>query len=340
MISSVMSSGRWEPPIEPSASEARILKRVAKKRKLFGFLRAHRHELFSDEFQDELAAVYRKSGAGKPRIPPAKLAMVLLLQAYSDASDSEAVELAACDARWQVCLDCLGGEPPFSQGALFDFRHRLIEHGLDKRLLERTVELARESGIFDWKQVPKKLRVVVDSSPLRGGGRVEDTINLLAHAARKIVAVVANRMGLAHELVVDEMGIPLLAAPSIKSGLDIDWTVPGAGEAALNRLLVQIDAMERWVKRTLADESRFPPLRDHLELLDKLRGQDLEPDPTRPGACVFARAQPEIDESRSKMARCDTGVRARAMCSTATSVTWPPNRRRGSYSPPSCSPRT
>lgn len=278
-----MASGRWTPPIEPSAGEARILKRVAKKRKLFGFLRAHRHELFSDDFQDELETMYRKTGAGKPRIPPAKLAMAVLLQAYSDASDSEAVELAACDARWQACLDCLGEEPPFSQGALFDFRQRLIEHGLDKRLLERTVELARESGIFDWKQVPKELRVVVDSSPLRGAGRVEDTITLLAHAARKIVAVVADRAGLPHELVVDEMGIPLLAAPSIKSGLDVDWTVPGAGEDALNRLLKQIDAMERWVKRTLADESRFPPLRDHLDLLEKLREQDLEPDPDTPG---------------------------------------------------------
>lgn len=278
-----MASSRWTPPIEPSAGEERILKRVAKKRKLFGFLRTHRHELFSDAFQDELDAMYRKTGAGKPRIPPARMAMVLLLQAYSDASDAEAVELAACDARWQVCLDCLGGEPPFSQGALFDFRQRLIEHGLDKRLLERTVELARESGAFDWKQVPNKVRVVVDSSPLRGAGRVEDTINLLAHAARKVVALVAERVGLPHELAVDEMGIPLLAAPSIKRGLDVDWTVPGAGDAALNRLLKQIDSMEQWVRKVLSDESRVPPLSDHLDLLEKLREQDLEPDPDTPG---------------------------------------------------------
>lgn len=114
--------------------------------------------------------MYRGTGAGKPRIVPARMPMALLLQAYSDASDNEAVELAACDARWQVCLDCLGEEPPFSQGALFDFRQRLIERGLDQRLLERTVEFARETGAFDWKKVPKKLRVVVDSSPLLGAG--------------------------------------------------------------------------------------------------------------------------------------------------------------------------
>jgi hypothetical protein len=79
------------------------------------------------------------------------------------------------------------------------------------------------------------------------------------------------------------MGIPLLAERSIKSGLDVDWTLPGDGEDALNRLLKQIDAMERWVRRTLADESRFPPLREHLDLLERLRAQDLEPDPNAPG---------------------------------------------------------
>jgi len=104
-----------------------------------------------------------------------------------------------------------GEEPPFSQGALFDFRQRLIEHGLDQRLLERTVEFARETGVFDWKKVPKKLRVAVDSSPLRGAGRVEEPINLLAHAARKLVAHVADLHGLPNEFVVDEMGIPFPA---------------------------------------------------------------------------------------------------------------------------------
>lgn len=98
-----MAVSRWTPPIEPSPGEARILKRVSKKRKLFGFLRSHRHGLFSDGFQEELEATYRATGAGKTRIPPARMAMALLLQAYSDASDSEAVELAFSRA------DCVSG---------------------------------------------------------------------------------------------------------------------------------------------------------------------------------------------------------------------------------------
>ena len=57
------------------------MKRLLRTRKLFGFLRAHRSELFDAAFQDELATMYRDSGAGKEPLPPALLAMATLLQA-------------------------------------------------------------------------------------------------------------------------------------------------------------------------------------------------------------------------------------------------------------------
>jgi hypothetical protein len=42
--------------------------------------------------------------------------------------------------------DWLGStEPAFSQGALSNFRGRLIHHDMDQRLLERNVEIARRS---------------------------------------------------------------------------------------------------------------------------------------------------------------------------------------------------
>jgi len=69
--------------------------------------------------------------------------MVTLLQAYERECDAAAVEEAVFDRRWQLVFDCMGAEDPvFSQRALVDFRRRLIEHNLDKRLVERTVELA------------------------------------------------------------------------------------------------------------------------------------------------------------------------------------------------------
>lgn len=83
-----------------------------------GFLRLHRGALFDDAFQEELASVYRQIGAGRAAHPPAFMAMVVLLQAYTKTSDAEAVQQCIVDLRWQMVLDCLGAtEPAFSQGA-------------------------------------------------------------------------------------------------------------------------------------------------------------------------------------------------------------------------------
>ncbi|HLT39769.1 MAG TPA: IS1182 family transposase [Enhygromyxa sp.] len=278
---------RWAPPVAVSAREKRILTRVRKRRRLFAFLREHRHELFDEEFQRELEAMYRQTGSGKRPVPPALLAMVVLLQAYDDVSDAEAVERAVCDARWQLVLDCLGCEDaPFSQGALHDFRQRLIAHEMDRRLLERSRELAKRTNAFDYKKLPKQVEVAVDSSPLQGAGRVEDTFNLLAHAAMKLVLCVARLRDRPVELLADELGIPLLAESSIKKALDIDWDDDEARSAALERLLGQIEALERWVLTNLKDEAKESPLREVLEVLERLREQDLEPDPSGGGRRV------------------------------------------------------
>lgn len=282
-----MTIPRWTPPVAVFSGEKRILLRVRKRRRLFAFLREHRHELFDDEFQRELEAMYRQTGSGKKPVAPALLAMVVLLQAYDDVSDAEAVECTTFDARWQMVLDCLGCEqPPFSQGALHDFRRRLIAHEMDRRLLERTRELAKRTKAFDYKKLPKEIEVAVDSSPLLGAGRVEDIFNMLAHAAMKLVLSIAHLRDRPAELLVDELGIPLLAESSIKKALDIDWDDDAERNAALERLLGEIEALEAWVHQNFEKEASKPPLRDHLELLERLREQDLEPDPSGGGRRV------------------------------------------------------
>ncbi len=106
---------RWEPAIELSKKEQFIIKRLKRTRKLFAFLRLHRHELFDDKFQQELEGMYRDSGAGEEPVPPALLCMALLLQGYHRISDAEAVELTVMDLRWQMVLGCLGADEPASR---------------------------------------------------------------------------------------------------------------------------------------------------------------------------------------------------------------------------------
>jgi len=271
---------RWCPSIPLSKRERFLVGRMKRTGKLFAFLRNHRHELFDDAFQLELEEMYRGSGEGKQPVPPALLAMVVLLQAYTGASDAQAVELSIVDARWQMVLGVIGeDEPPFSQGALPAFRQRLMAHDMDRRLLERTIEMARQTTEFDWKKLPKQLRVAIDSRPLEGAGRVEDTFNLLVHAARKVLACAARLVGLTPEEIARHAGAPLLADTSIKAGLDLDWSDPAQKASAIETLVKQLDRLEQWIARELGDEAGEPPLAEPLATLRQLREQDLDPEP-------------------------------------------------------------
>ena len=75
---------------------------------------------------------------------------------------------------------------------------------------------------FDAKKLPKSLRIALDSSPLEGAGRVEDTINLIGHAARKVVVCVGQLLDWEFEAVCRTAGIPLLLEKSVKKALDRD----------------------------------------------------------------------------------------------------------------------
>jgi Transposase DDE domain/Transposase domain (DUF772) len=275
---------RWLPRADYSRQEQVLRRRFKRTGKLFGFLRECRRELFSDDFQAELESMYRDSGAGLAPVPPALLAMATLLQAYEGVSDAEAVELTVVDLRWQMVLDRLGcEEPAFAQGTLAAFRERMIRTNMDQRLLDRTIELARKTKAFDFKKLPKTLRVAIDSSPLEGAGRVEDTINLLGHAARKVAMCAADLLGWPMERVAQEAGIPVLLRDSVKEALDLEWSAPDAKTEAINVLIEQIDALDAWLRDKLPEEIARPPLKEHVETLAQIRAQDLEPDPSGGG---------------------------------------------------------
>jgi hypothetical protein len=228
-----MRPGVWRPPAEPSPAERAVIKGV-RRAKLFVFLRLHRHELFDEEFQAELAEAYADSPKGQPPVPPAQLALATILQACTKVSDDEVIEATVMDRRWQLALDCAGAEePPFSKGTLVGFRKRLIEHDLDRRLIERTVDLAARTKGFG----ARALRAALDSSPLWGAGRVEDTINLMGHALRKALGVIAVLQGRGQAAgtaaVAAQAGVPQLAASSLKAALDRDWDDPAARDQAL-----------------------------------------------------------------------------------------------------------
>ena len=237
----------WRPPVEPSPAERAVMKAV-RRAKLFVFLRQHRHELFDEAFQAELAETYVDSPKGQPPVPPARLALATIVQAYTGVSDDEVIEATVMDRRWQLVLDCLDAqEPPFSKGTLVGFRQRLTGQNLDRRLIEQTVELAGRTKGFG----PRALRAALDSSPLWGAGRVEDTLNLMGHALRKALGVIAAMQGRGQAAgilaVAAAAGAPQLAASSLKAALDQDWDDPAARDDALAGVLGLLDRVEAFV---------------------------------------------------------------------------------------------
>src|SRR5215467_11301545 len=238
----------WNPPIALTSEEQKIVARTRKTRKFFVFLRERRHELLDADVQNILAQSYSAEPGGPAPVEAGMLALATLLQAYCHVGDRDAVELTVMDKRWQMVLDCLGAEqPPFSQGTLFNFRMRLIAHNLDKTLLDRTVALAEKTGGFGARQ----LRAALDSTPLFGAGRVEDTLNLLGPALRKAVGLAAQELGTSAEAVVEDAGL----------------------------VLVEVARWQRWLaqQQTLAAEP--PPLKAVMETITQIMRQDTEPDP-------------------------------------------------------------
>jgi hypothetical protein len=70
---------QWEPPVELSASEQVIIKRI-RRAKLFIFLREHRHEVFDTALQEDRASLYQDSPRGQPPVAPALLALSTITQ--------------------------------------------------------------------------------------------------------------------------------------------------------------------------------------------------------------------------------------------------------------------
>ena len=266
-----MRPGIWHPPIELSQQEHWVVKRI-KRAKLFTFLRQYRHQLFSQEFQEELSQLYADSAKGHPPISPAQLALVTILQAYTGASDAEAIEALIMDRRWQLVVDCIDCEQaPFSQATLARFRTALIIQGLDRRLIERTVELAEQTKGFGSRQ----LRAALDSSPLWGASKVEDTYNLLGHALKKAIGVISSQQGRGLVEVAKDIGADIIAGSSLKAVLDLNWDDPEQRTLALTIVLDTLERVETFVQGQ-PEAIEHPLVHSSLEAARQIEAQDVE----------------------------------------------------------------
>jgi hypothetical protein len=165
------------------------------------------------------------------------------------------------------------------------------------------------------------LRAALDSSPLWGGGRVEDTINLVGHALRMVLGVIARQQGwgLAEgiRVLAERAGTPELGGSSLKAALDLDWDDPAALQTALG---VVLEGVER-VRRLAEVEPGGDHPRVGWGLRPPGRSKTRTPPLTSMAGRASAREWQEIGGSRSAIRRYAMGARPAACGWTATSGT-------------------
>lgn len=138
------------------------------------------------------------------------------------------------------------------------------------------MELAKTTKEFG----AAKLSAALDSSPLWGSGKVEDTINLLGHALKKVLKVCAVEQGRELTAIATEAGVSMLNRSSLKAQLDLNWDLEDERCLALSKVLEALEALENWVIQQEQTEGKIPgSAHQTLKVARQIESQDVESSP-------------------------------------------------------------
>lgn len=241
----------------------RLGKQALSKMGFYGKMATEGHKYFTD---DDFADMYCPDN-GRPSAPPSLLSMARLLQFHDKVSDQEVVERCKYDLRWKTALDLDLDtiEAPFVKSTFQGFRARLTLHANEGLAFEKSVRAAAEAGLL-----PRKLRLAMDSSPVRGRGAVKDTFNLLSDAIVAVVRAVAAKRKIQAEEVARQAGVERhIEAASIKGTEMVNWDDQEAVSVFLDGLLGDCERAVR-----LAEQAECAT--EEVGLLQKVIDQDVE----------------------------------------------------------------
>jgi hypothetical protein len=224
---------------------------------VYALLAEHRQVLFPDGMFEDLFP----SGRGRPSLPGAVIASVLLLQTLADYSDPEAVQAVRCDLRWKVACGLPIDHEGFHPTTLTVWRNRLRASERPDRIFDAVRQVVAQTGVLKGKT-----RRALDSVVFDDAVATQDTITQLIAAMRRVRrevpgagAIIADRCH-AHDW--DDPGKPRIA-----------WDDKAARDALVSALVV--DALT--VVDALAEVELQEPAAQALALLALVAGQDVEP---------------------------------------------------------------
>ncbi|UQB93162.1 MULTISPECIES: IS1182 family transposase [Mycobacterium] len=224
---------------------------------VFGFLAAHRRQLFPEELFADLFPSRR----GRPSVPAEVMASVITLQALHGLSDNETVDAVTFDLRWKAACGLPVTAAAFHSTTLTYWRRRLAESDRPNRIFEVVKAVVAQSGALSGKT-----RRALDSTVLDDAVATQDTVTQLIGAIRRVGREVpsATEVIAAHCLAHDysDPGKPAII-----------WDDAAAREALVDALV----ADARRLLTQLSGQPLEPRAADAVALLALIAGQDVEP---------------------------------------------------------------
>lgn len=224
---------------------------------VFGFLAAHRGELFPDEMFADLFP----TGRGRPSVPADVMAAVITLQALHGLSDSETVDAVTFDLRWKTACGMAVNAGAFHATTLTYWRRRLAASDSPDRIFEAVKAVVAQTGAL-----AGKTRRALDSTVLDDAVATQDTVTQLIGAIRRVRREVSESGPvIAEHCTAHDYGDP--GKPAIA------WDDKAARE-------LLIDALVGDAHRLLGHLPEIeygPKAAEALALLALVAGQDVEP---------------------------------------------------------------
>jgi transposase len=163
-------------PLGPIPEDTRILGHaLLEENNLYRKIGDEYAELVKDE---DFASMYSKTG--QPGYSPARLSLVIVLQAMEHLSDRVALQMVRTRIDWKYALHLPLEDDGFDASLLSEFRSRLLDHQAERKLFDALLEKLKEKGMLKGRGIQRTdaLTIVTATRELNRLELVMETMRL------------------------------------------------------------------------------------------------------------------------------------------------------------------